>query len=210
MGVFSGPDRFVFIHIPKNGGNAVATWAQDKAKKPIVVMEHRNDLLGIMDKHSNAVQWRSWFKATDKEWDDFLSFAVIRDPLTRPQSVMTEIRRNRPWAQVAAGDDWWNEFSKLESVEDFILSGLYAPNGPLHITHTQHWFVSDDKGIIVRRLIRLEVLSKAIPKMLGLPGPVPVVHKGQYQPCTLSKEAQLEVCRLYYDDFGLYGEMNGQ
>lgn len=209
MGVFSGRHHYLFVHIPKGGGNAVAKWLAERSEQCTVVMEHRNDLGGIMDKHSNAVQWRSWMKATGKRWDDYLTFAVIRDPIGRAQSVLTEIRRNRPWAQVHAGDEWWAEIEKVKDVDQFILSGLYHPDGPLHITHTQTWFVSDEKGRIVKRLIRLGRLSDEIPEMLHFPGPIPVVHKGDYQPRTLSKAAELELCRLYYEDFGLYGELHG-
>jgi hypothetical protein len=209
MGVFSGKHHFLFIHIPKGGGNAVAKWISDRSVQATVVMEHRNDLGGIMDKHSNAVQWRSWMRATNRTWEDHLSFAIIREPVGRVQSVMTEVRRNRPWAQVAAGDDWWAEFEKVKTPDEFILSGLFHPDGPLHITHTQTWFVSDQGGVIVRRLIRLDKMSTEVPRILDIEGPIPVVHKGDYRPSALSREAELELCRLYYDDFGLYGELNG-
>lgn len=209
--IISENDKWAYIHIPKHGGHAVARWVHPHLREgDMQIMENVDwlrfpvDLPGI-EKHSPAFHLKRWMDETGRDWDAYTSFAVLRDPLTRPQSVFTEIHRNSPWARSVAGEKWWDKFSRLDGPDEFVLSGLYDPDGPLYITHRQTWFVEEPftRKRLVKRLFLMSNFAVEIPRLLGLPGPIPMNHKGQYVPQALSERAQDVIYNEFAGDFAL-------
>lgn len=205
MAVIDHDRMFAYLHIPKSGGNAVSHWLMDHVPRPTVVMEGRNDLAGEVDKHSPVTAFTQWMHRNGKRWTDYTSFAVLRNPFTRPISVFTELHRNSTYTAATAGPEWWKAFKALPGVNAFVTSGMYDPHGPVNMMRTQRWFVSDGDGnVIITHLIDFTDFAEKIPEITGLPGPIPVVHKGQYQFRPLSTEARRIVVDKYATDFDLY------
>lgn len=208
MAVIDHQRKLAYLHIPKSGGNAVSHWLMDHIDRPTVVMEGRNDLAGTIDKHSPVTAFTRWMHTAGLRWNDYTSFAVIRNPFTRPLSVFTELRRNSTYTLKTGGQAWWDAFKALPNVSAFVTSGLYDPQGPINMTKTQRWYVSDGDGnVIVDHLFDFTEFATAIPELTGLPGPIPLVHKGDYRFRPLSKQARAIVVDKYWTDFDLYEDM---
>jgi len=211
MAILSDSRKWMFVHIPKNGGAAIHAFVDSfHVPETHVIMENEfidRDVFpgesGI-EKHSPASRFVAWMQTTGRVWDDYTSFAVIRDPVTRSQSVYRELLYNRDWASRAVSDEWWAEIEALDNVNEFITSGLYDPDGPLSITWTQRRFVTVDDDIVVRHLFTLEEMSYAVPRLLGLSGTVARFHVGNYVPAVFSTEALDILHERYADDFDLY------
>lgn len=217
MGVVSERGKFIFIHIPKNGGLSVYHYLRAHiTREDVVVMEGKADPRWFgktesLHKHAMAYQYKIWCDETGRDWDSYKTFAVVRDPLRRPQSVFNEIRSNADtWGKRVAGPEWWAEFERCRDVEDFILSGLYSPSSPIPMTHRQTEFVTWNDRVIVDELLPIETIWWSVPKILGLPGKAPHDHRGQYVPTVLSKKAIDYVVEHYEDDFLLVQEARGR
>lgn len=205
MAVIDHSSRLAYLHIPKSGGTAVSHWMIQHLARPTVVMEGRNDLEELIDKHAPAREFAQWMHRTDRRWLDYVSFAVLRNPFVRPISVFTELRRNASYTRATAGEDWWRAFEALPDVNAFVTSGLYDPDGPINMMRTQRWYVSDgDHNIMITYLIDFTDFATRIPEITGLPGPIPVMHKGQYRFRPLSIEARRQIVNRYATDFDLY------
>jgi hypothetical protein len=213
MALISDPGQWIYIHIPKNGGAAVDDYLTGHGVVTWRVMERipvdREVFPPHIRKHSPARAYRDWMQSTGRDWSAYLSFATVRDPDERPQSVLEEIRashgvRDDPdqyWT--LAGPEWWSAFDTVRDPDDFVLSGLFDPDGPLPITHTQWSYVSDGPDRIVDHLIPLRRMSSEIPRLLGLPGTIPVFHKREYVPAGLSSEAVARLRDRYRIDYDL-------
>jgi hypothetical protein len=212
LGIISDFHKWMFVHIPKNAGLSTYLFLVGHlAQGDIVIMEGVVDPCVIsenvvLEKHSPARRYRAWMSETGRDWDEYLSFAVIRDPLTRPQSVYGEIkRRERHWARQEAGEEWWASFAQTSGVDDFITRGLYSPDGPLMITGKQWDFVAQDGDQIVKHLLPFDGFAEMLPGLLGLSGHIGVhANRAGYVPVELSDEAKAYLHEHYADDFTLY------
>ena len=108
-----------------------------------------------------------------------------------------------------ANPEYWERVDALKDADEFVLSGLYDPDGPFGITQTQRWFVSDDSGIIVKHLFPMKTMAVDVPRLLGVPGPIPRYHDGDYERVALSSEAEAMVREKYATDFDLMREVFG-
>jgi hypothetical protein len=218
MAVVSDSRKWMFVHVPKNGGLAVHDFLKPHllAAGNHIVMESGAgavfDGYGI-EKHAKAGKLLGWMSGTGREWDEYKSFAVIREPTLRAQSVYLECKsqtkgmreRDAYWSRPGRG--WWQRFDETNNVNDFILSGLYDPVGPFSITHTQHSFVSLDGDIIVKHLFPLNRMAADIPALLGLNGVVPIRHRRKYEKAGLNTEALLWMQRHFAIDYELAGQV---
>jgi hypothetical protein len=212
MGVVSDSGKFLFVHIPKNGGLSVYNYLKTHAAlqpQDVVVMEGSADPRWFgktvsLHKHAKASQYQQWCVETGRDWSSYKTFAVVRDPLKRPQSVFNEIRKNADtWGRRNAGQAWWSEFERCENVEDFISARLYTPDGPLAITHRQYDYVTRNDEVIVDDLLPLETVWWSVPALLSTPQHVGRANEGQYVPVKLSDRSIAYIHAYYEDDFYL-------
>lgn len=204
MAFISDERRWAFVHVPKNGGNAVFAYLNGFAlKEDIRVMDHLQHGLPL-HQHSTATEIARWMSDTGRHWSSYRSFAVVRDPFTRPQSVFTELHRNWTWAKRVGGDEWWERFIALSGPSEFVTSGMFDPDGPNYITHPQVEFIED-----VEYVFTLRDMRHKIPALLGLPGTIPLVHKGQYSPDPLSPDARRYVERHFAEDIKVFRYLEG-
>lgn len=204
MTYISDARKWAFVHIPKSGSNAVYAYLNHhRTVGDIAVMDHLDHGLPL-HQHSYASEIIEWMGQTGRDWEEYSFFAVVRDPLTRPQSAWIELHRNWTWAKRLGGDQWWKDFVALQSVEEFVISGMYDPEGPNYMTHQQMRFVTSPDGDQVCRVVDLEAMATTLPRILSLPGTVPLVHKGAYHHEPLSSEATEVIHRRYEPDFDLH------
>ena len=215
MALVSNRDGWVFVHIPKNGGLAVYNFLRHhlSGEDDVVVMEESVRQEGLPDeiqKHSSAIILRNWL---GEAWERYTTFAVVRDPLARAQSVFEEIRavppvlrEHEPYWSVA-GPGWWAAIDAMGDVNDFIASGLLDPDGPVPVTHTQHSYVYDGDELIVDHLFSMDGMTKGIPELLHYRGEVAPAHVRDYERTPLTMTSLDFLHEKFAADFVLAGRV---
>jgi hypothetical protein len=225
VAVISLSGNWIYIHIPKNGGAAAASYLRFHVGVGHVVMEDGfppEELASFgIEKHAPADRIAAWVRSIGRRWEQFTSFATIRDPLTRPESVFWEIRHSWPLWQGRVtngwdidspeGREWWNRFKVLRDVNEFVESGLYDPDGPFYMTFRQRWYLTPgcqvhrDAQPLTTHLVPMDRASTEIPAMIGNPGEMlPWAHAGGYERTPLSGESRRLIAEKYPLDIELY------
>lgn len=183
--MISTEKKFVFIHIPKTGGNAIRL-----ALKPYVVdsivmnlkQQDYNDTRGQihrfgisnpyikMNKHSKLAEIHSrWDEKELGRWTDMLKFSVVRNPWDRLISCFFSPHLGR------------TEFDR-EEFKSFVKSVKLG---------TQSDFVTEDGHLATDRLIRFETLSEDFANVCS--------QLGIEQKLTRVNESKRRPYREYYD-----------
>jgi hypothetical protein len=218
MAVIVQRAKFIFIHIPKNGGTSVSRMLQPTmTSEDTLVMEGGYEDTDTRDvfplkynitKHAPALNFAMWMEDTGRKWSEWDSWAVIREPIERVNSLFWEVKyHGHAWAPYQAGIQWWEEFLRCRDVNDYITSGLYTPHSPLLVNRPQRWMVTTTKNVlIVRNLVDFAKLD-TMPQMMmgGIEGvKVPKTNVANYKPISLSKEAEDLLREKYEQDFKMY------
>jgi len=179
MAVISRKSKFLFIHIAKNGGTSVEVFLKGYSDIPPEGT----------DRHSSAAV----FRAIMPDYEDYLSFAIIRDPRDRFQSSYSEVKMARLRSPEMFDPDWGRAVDECQDVESFVLKRLFLPPAPASLFAPQLTFVSEDGVIIVKHLIWIEEMSTEVPRILGLSGVVGHDNRSGRVPVTFGPEASLVI-----------------
>jgi hypothetical protein len=246
VAIVSDERKWVFIHIPKSAGTSISHFLWSFLGPADFAIEAYPDSSAFpvcygIEKHAKAARYVDWMDGTGRDWNLFTSFAVIRDPMSRPRAVFREIHRQLPamkanvkavavssgslwpwWGcgvsdqsrPVSAASAWIDGFERLSGVDEFILSGMYDPGGPLTITHSQRSFISSEKGaILVKHLFLMDEVSRGVPLLLGLPGIINRINVSPDKPLgdfvmEIGRESQDHLHRVYAEDYDLVEGMS--
>lgn len=214
MAVVSDDRRWVFVHIPKSGGHAVYRYLYPHAHEETMLLAYGAGYAdwagsGNIEMHSPACDIRAWMRDTDRDWDEYTSFAILRDPIDRMYSMYWEIERSAHkrdqfwWNRSSA--EWWERWDECADINDFV-DHLLEPYGEQPMLRPQHWYVSDGDDIIIRQFLFRATMGTEIPRLLGYPGEVPVEHKRPDDRVTLSPRSILRVQEAYAVDMDLIEE----
>lgn len=175
MTIINHTHRFVFVHIPKNAGTAVAM-----ALAPLTT--YRDLELGATDlgqamapqfrkrfgigKHATLREIQALIGPTDSA--RYRTFCVTRDPFDRAVSMFTFLRRWTAWQDLPAYAGHVPEFVACRSVDDFVRSDFFASPGPDRLFLPQmEWIRSPDGvGVGVERLVPIAHLQQGLRSFL--------------------------------------------
>lgn len=163
MTIINNTHKFIFVHIPKNAGTTV--------NEVLARYTGWNDLeLGGTDygevlaaiywprfrigKHTRARGIRR--TVGEAVWQDYFTFAFVRNPYARTFSVYRFLKRWRNW-------DGSEVMDKFNSFEDFLGSEFFQRDeGPDAIFLPQHiWLEGEDNQIIVDYTGKVEEIGTA-------------------------------------------------
>lgn len=175
MTIINHTHRFVFVHIPKNAGTAVAM-----ALAPLTT--YRDLELGATDLgQAMAPQFRRRFgigkHATLREIltligpaesPGYRTFCVTRDPFDRAVSMFAFLRRWTEWQELPAYVAHVPEFVACRSVDDFVRSDFFASAGPDRLFLPQMEWIRppDGAGVGVQRLVPIADLQQGLRSFL--------------------------------------------
>ncbi len=239
--IISHRHRFIFVHIPKTAGEAVTAALEPVLGPDDIVLKGEADAwlrahrdrryrdLGGIGKHSKARVVRAAFP---EEWDDYLTFTVVRHPVDRLISFYRYLgtiaaRRDRPrpqhlWFRLTAAGrradpDGWEAmrvYRRTTSFSEF----LQPPDGsPNRLLLPQASYVSvqpDDRPIVdvVGRFENLAEDFRQVTTRLGLddlrlPKRNQSSARAQLAPDRVSATAADGefLARRYAKDFRLFG-----
>lgn len=180
MSIISYSKKFVFVHMAKTGGTSVAHWLQpltspgdlifDNSFKDIQAPLIANPKYGIW-KHGAARSFRDFINEQGLDWDDFLTFATIRDPFDRTYSSYMQIKRNFP--DLMKNDfniqEWIRGFEAAKDVNEFV-EGIAFDNlvGPSFFIGAQAEGLCDYDGtLVVKHLINTKDINEKLPRLFG-------------------------------------------
>lgn len=224
MTLISHTYRYVFVHIPKNGGTSVA-----QALEPLtryrdqeiggtelgqVVAPYYRRRFGI-GKHSTLREILD--RSGDGDLANYHSFCVTRDPISRLESTFAFLGRWTEWRELPGYQEFAREFSSLRTLDDFIGSGMFATSGPDRLFVPQvEWIVDSHGSFAVDSTLRLESIESALPELMlriGVPPGivsdvrVPRVNATRHtHTATALSAASLDLIRRRYaEDFARLG-----
>ena len=177
---------YLFIRIPKTASTSIC-----HVLRPI--------------EHKRAVEWK---EQLGSEWDNKLTFSVVRDPYDRFISmyyffsVFGKAQKDNGTIKKQDVNDWLeqHEISETEGLPDY------------EFIKPQADYLHDEKGnLMVKRLIKFENLSEEWPALLQEIGrefePLPVKRKGWLRPdnVVLTDLSKQKIHDYYQRDFELLG-----
>lgn len=171
--------KLTFIHVPKNAGNAIAKWLGE-AHSP----DHR--------------PWFEYAEESPKLWEEYTSFAIIRNPWDRLVSLY------RWWSKYQSkAYHLWRITSFPELIEDCELGFPYGNSfeRPRNHWRQQAYLISRRGELRVDRLLRFEQLAEDWEAFMG-PDPLPVVNRlsdGRHYSAWYN-DAWVEIVRRAYED----------
>jgi len=192
--VISHKYKFVFVHIPKTGGTSVCT-VDDEPFDP----GYMNGFLGEGDirlPHQHILHARTILGEYD--FDNYLKFAVYRDPHDRVKSMYFSQKSNvKRWKT-------FGDFIDYLDIEDiFSVNMVYWPQW--------YWIASpyEPDIILINRLIPHENLIFGVKNVLDIcgvehNGTFPHIRKTEYPEIIDYTDSMKSVVeRIYARDFGL-------
>ena len=197
--------KFVFVHIPKNGGTSVSRVLRHYALPPHKYLAHwalrrmghfgQKDPFNIHMDHSTAQECRAILGPA--RYDDFFTFTVVRDPWRRLYSSYR-------YSRMVEGRTHYDEAMKY-SFEDFV--EFLADNQPLA---PQLGFVVDETGQImvdfVAKLERLDEDFAHVCAQIGINRSLPHKNKStRSRPEAITPRAVERIGQLYADDIAAFG-----
>lgn len=168
--MISNSHRFIFIHIPKTAGSSIAHALQTYSHVPVTFTENGNAELDF--KHITA---REIHGHIGELWDEFFSFAVVRNP----------------WERVVSN------FFYLQSINHPMLKGAKTPREWV-ISHNiwcypAAYYITIEGAVAVKRVLRYENLQNDFNQLCGHIG-IPQVT------LTSSNRSAHAHYSTYYDD----------
>ena len=197
--------KFVFVHIPKNGGTSVSRVLRHYALPPHKYLVHwaarrmgplgHKDPFAIHMDHSTALDCRNILGP--ERFDEFFTFTIVRNPWTRLYSSYR-------YSQMLEGRTYHEEARKydFESFVDFL-----ADNEPLV---PQKGFVADENGQImvdfVGKLERRDEDFAHICARIGINRRLPHKNKSRRSGRDVFTPRAIErIGQLYAEDIAEFG-----
>ena len=159
--------RVVFIHIPKTGGESLASLFDDGGP--------------AMAKHATARQLRAFLG--ERDWQDFYKFSVVRNPFDQVASMYSHLRKplyQRENILRKYGTDVLNPVRACRvacsaSFADYCEQVL-AQRQPQeeasraewpvdHFAPYSHWLCDEDGRLLVNDLLHFERLGEELPRV---------------------------------------------
>jgi hypothetical protein len=209
--MISHTKKFLFIHVPKTGGNSVSTALQTYTDIQFVAANSPkgfgvNENFWPIDpvygsiKHFSVEQWSTLL---GESISDYFLFGTVRNPFDRAISTyffmkQAMIQNRVPWLEDHS-DEARERFSKSE-FHNFLVSGV----------PTQLSFLKSNAGLNIH-LMRYERLVEdfvAVSRKLGLnQASLPVINASRRPPSTrlLAADTQKLLIDVYQEDFRSFG-----
>jgi hypothetical protein len=196
--------KFLFIHIPKTGGNAIRLALQPHAIDEIVFNEKQQaynestqqiNRFGIsnpymdLKKHSTLAEIHAqWDERHLGPWEEYFKFAVIRNPWDRLVSLYFSPHKGN-------ADFDRKKFTEVVKNEK---KGMQSP------------YVTENGRLATDSLIRFESLVEDFARVcdrLGIVAELPHVNKSSHQPYReyYDKKLMNLVYKLYREDIDRFG-----
>jgi len=201
--MISTENKFLFIHIPKTGGNAIRLALKDHADDELVFNEkqraynesmQQSHRFGIrnphidLDKHGTLSKAHlKWDEQKLGEWDTYYKFACVRNPWDRLVSL---------YFSPHLGRDAYDEDEFIRLVND-------TKKG------TQSAYVLEEGRLATDYLIRFESLKQdfdAVSRKLGIEAELPYVNQSKHKPYQeyYNNKTKDLVYKLYQRDIELF------
>lgn len=166
--LISDSHKFVFVHVPKCGGDSVTA-----ALRPYAVEQSGEHSTGDT-KHSTARRIRREYFAENpnRHWQGFTSFAVVRNPWEQVHSDYWFCRNSSvPGHELGSWRDKVIRCKEIDFAEFVVdICGAHGRSGPGFFNH----YLTDEAGRqMVTEILRHETLGAdwaAICEKIGLPG----------------------------------------
>jgi len=201
--IISNDRRFIFIHIPKTGGESITETLSPyippteiilNVIQPNEIVRYKDSDSQILRKHSSALDVMDTVSAD--VWDSYFKFAFVRHPIDRaisfygycskfgqpPQRTLRQ-RVRRPYRATTVGK--YHRFPKMKSVGEFPAMKAFRESNSFSefIRHPElgmklqtSWICDHHEQIIVDHVGRFEHFGSemaAIQLRLGVPLDIP-------------------------------------
>ena len=193
--------RCIHVHVPKTAGQAIKRCLGEGLFNNVVFPVHEPSA-GINGEHLTAIEMRS--HDPDGLWEQYFSFAIVRNPWDRMVSEFFWRQRMAP-RRVS--------FPDFEMFLDAVEHGWDFEDTDLRHTLPQKSFVTDSEGrLLVDFLGRHENLHEdplnVLEKLVLQRQPLPMVNNQygrEHYSCYYTPAARDQVARLFKDDITFFG-----
>lgn len=223
MAVISHHNKWMFIHVAKNGGTSVVNFLHPFLAEGDLFINGNSDKRTNAPQdaptmHSPAYDYIRYLRQNGYDWDEYTTFAIIRDPFERVQSAFHELRwgfYNNPKGPPLRGmfdDEWGLSYQEcIEDINEFIARGLMQKPSPPTLFAPQWMHMAGlDGEIAVEHVILLEDMPTKVPSILGLGGTIGHINKTPLDKKALSAESLRLIRDRYIGDFKLIDELNNK
>lgn len=214
MSFINRTKKFIFVHVPKTGGTALSVdlaplttiWDIEVGGTHFgelsqAAYEHRFNLR----KHSSASEIRRI--VGDGVWQDFFTFAMVREPYSRVVSTFRFLKGWRDWD----GSDIMDSF---DSVSQFVHSAFWD-NPDSDFTRSQSYFTGHGTDSQVKDIYKLEQYSTEVERLFVRLG-AKYRYMGMFRnespdigltpsQTTLDQAAVEKIANRYANDFKSFG-----
>ena len=214
--MISHPHKAIFIHIPKCGGQSVENaflsdlglnWAN---RSPLLLMRNKNPDVGPPRlAHLTAEDYLRYHYASKDLFDDYYSFAILRNPVDRVLSMFNYLKIRTRLGTRMNFEDFVGEWLAKQLSKTGIDGTAYAGN--------QGWFVRPQTDFVldasdqpmVKGLFFLETINEnfgTIREKCQLRSDLPHVNKSKKTATQndLNPETRAIIRELYERDFAYF------